>query len=64
MTTIFDARRRPINLPDTPSVDMGDMVVKTAWGLTLTQWQDDLTDEQRAYCRENVTSAPYFQETR
>ncbi|WNM72275.1 hypothetical protein SEA_GUSANITA_56 [Arthrobacter phage Gusanita] len=62
MTTIFDARQRPINLPDTP-LDKGDMLVKTAWGYDLNQW-NALTPEKRAYCRENVTSAPYFEAVR
>ena len=38
-----------------------DMAVKHAWGLTLTQW-DELSDDQRRYCRWNVTQAPNFQE--
>jgi hypothetical protein len=36
-----------------------DMVVKTAWGFTLTQW-DRLSPQQQAYCRERVTQAPNF----
>lgn len=34
----------------------GDMAVKHAWGLTLTQWQA-MTDAERRYCRENVAQA-------
>lgn len=33
-----------------------DLIVKTAWGLTLTQWQN-LTDDQRRYYRDNVAHA-------
>jgi hypothetical protein len=40
-----------------------DMVVKTAWGLSLTQW-DRLSPQQQAYCRENVTTAPNFEAIR
>jgi hypothetical protein len=37
-----------------------DMVVKTAWGYTLPQWER-LSPKQQAYCRENVTTAPNFE---
>jgi hypothetical protein len=37
-----------------------DMQIKTAWGLTLTQWER-ATDKDRAYWREYVTNAPHFQ---
>jgi hypothetical protein len=40
-----------------------DMVVKTAWGFTLTQW-DRLSPQQQAYCRERVTQAPNFEDIR
>ncbi|QWY84254.1 hypothetical protein QEO77_gp49 [Arthrobacter phage Zaheer] len=59
MSPIFAASGKPIPLPDTSPSDMGDMLVKTAWGYDLNQW-NGFTDQQRAYCRENVTSAPYF----
>lgn len=38
-----------------------DMAVKAAWGLTLTQW-DRAPEKDRRYWRENLTTAPYFQE--
>lgn len=38
-----------------------DMNVKAAWGLTLPQW-NRLREKERAYYREYVTIAPYFQE--
>jgi hypothetical protein len=38
-----------------------DMAVKTAWGLTLTQW-DRAPETDRRYYREHVTDAPHFQE--
>jgi hypothetical protein len=37
-----------------------DMAVKTAWGLTLTQW-NNASDRDRAYWRDMVTNAPHFQ---
>jgi hypothetical protein len=37
-----------------------DMQVKTAWGLTLDQW-NQATDRDRAYWRDRVTQAPHFQ---
>jgi hypothetical protein len=40
----------------------GDMVVKHAHGLTLTQW-NNLSDRERAVLRDTVTQAPHFQET-
>lgn len=33
-----------------------DLMVKTAWKLSLTEWQA-LTDDERRYCRENVARA-------
>jgi hypothetical protein len=33
-----------------------DLHVKTAWKLSLTEWQA-LTDAERRYCRENVAQA-------
>jgi hypothetical protein len=38
-----------------------DMAVKTAWGFTLPQW-NRLPERDRAYYRDNVTTAPNFQE--
>jgi hypothetical protein len=40
-----------------------DMAVKTAWGFTLPQW-NRLPERDRAYYRDNVTTAPNFQENR
>jgi hypothetical protein len=37
-----------------------DMEIKTAHGLTLTEW-NALTDVQRAELRDTVTDAPYFE---
>ncbi|CAH0255834.1 hypothetical protein SRABI83_03241 [Arthrobacter sp. Bi83] len=36
-----------------------DMAVKTAWGLSLTQW-DRATETQRRHWRDMVTTAPHF----
>lgn len=38
-----------------------DMAVKAAWGLDLNEW-NQLTEDQRRYCRWNVAHAPHFQE--
>jgi hypothetical protein len=38
-----------------------DMQIKTAWGLTLDQWER-ATDKERRDMRDRVTQAPYFQE--
>jgi hypothetical protein len=38
-----------------------DMAVKTAHGLTLTQW-NRLTEDQRRDLRDTVTQAEHFQE--
>lgn len=46
MTTIFDARRKPIHLPG-QSLTRADADVLNRAGLTLTEW-DALTDEERA----------------
>lgn len=40
-----------------------DMRIKTAWGMTLTQW-NRLSTTDRKYYRENLTSAPYFEDTK
>ena len=40
-----------------------DMKVKAAWGFTLTDW-NRLNPNQLSYYRENVTTAPYFEETK
>jgi hypothetical protein len=37
-----------------------DMQIKTAWGLTLQQW-NNASDRDRAYWRDMVTNAPHFQ---
>ncbi|QYC54974.1 hypothetical protein SEA_POPPER_57 [Arthrobacter phage Popper] len=62
MTTIFDARRKPISLdlPTYPRISDTDIAVKTAWGFSTTQWLG-FTDQQRVYYRENVSSAPAFE---
>lgn len=37
-----------------------DMRVKAAWGIkTLTEW-NQAPEKQRAYWRDNLTNAPYF----
>ncbi|AZS11746.1 hypothetical protein HOU96_gp48 [Arthrobacter phage Maja] len=61
-TSIFDTRGKPIRLDlptyaAAPVISDSDIAVKTAWGLSLTQWMA-LSDQQRAYYRENVSSAP------
>ena len=59
MTTIFDARRRPISLdlPAYPApLSSADIAVKTAYGLSLTDW-NALSDEERAEKRLNVATA-------
>lgn len=33
-----------------------DLIVKTAWGLSLTEWQA-MTAQERIYCREHVATA-------
>lgn len=67
-TSIFDTRGKPISLdlPTYPAappvVSDSDIAVKTAWRLSLPQWMA-LSDQQRAYYRENVSSAPAFEPT-
>lgn len=53
MTTIFDARRKPIPLPDPPMLSRADADAMYAAGLTLTQWEA-LTDGERADIRWNT----------
>lgn len=38
-----------------------DMQVKQAWGKTLDEW-NRATEKQRRHWRDNVTTAPNFQE--
>lgn len=53
-----------LGLPDEPPLpSKTDLNVKTAWGFTLDQWRD-MPESDRAYYRDNVTSAPNFQENR
>lgn len=58
MTTIFDARRKPISLdlPTYPVISDSDIAVKTAWGFALPEWAA-FTDQERAYYRDNVAHA-------
>jgi hypothetical protein len=37
-------------------MNLADVAVKTAWGLTVPQWLA-LTDSERAHLRDNVTHA-------
>jgi hypothetical protein len=48
-------KRRPAPVPE-PVMNLADVAVKTAWGLTVTQWLA-LTDQQRRDLRDNVTHA-------
>lgn len=54
-----------LNLPDElPLPSTADLTVKDAWGFTLDQWRG-MPEADRAYYRDNVSTAPYFnQETR
>jgi hypothetical protein len=47
--------RRPAPVPE-PVMNLADVAVKTAWGLTVTQWLA-LTDSERAHLRNAVTHA-------
>lgn len=47
-----------LRLPDEPPLpSKTDLAVKAAWGFTLDQWRD-MPEADRAYYRDNVTSAP------
>ena len=59
MTIVQTASCR-INLPDEPPLpSTADLAVKTSWGFTLDQWRA-MPEADRAYYRDNVTAAPYF----
>ena len=53
MTTIFDARRKPIPLPDPPRLSRADADAMYEAGLTLTEWEAK-TDAERADIRWNT----------
>ncbi|URC18090.1 hypothetical protein QEO76_gp47 [Arthrobacter phage Cole] len=53
MTTIFDARQKPIQLPDTPRISRSDADIMHYAGLSLPEWEA-LTDQERADIRWNA----------
>lgn len=44
-----------------PVISRTDAAIKTVWGLNLTEW-NNLTDDQRRYCRDNVATAQHHEE--
>lgn len=54
-------RRRPAPPQiDTPA--LMDALTMSAWGLGHLDWRD-MTDQDRAWRRDNITKAPYFPRT-
>ena len=52
-------RRRPRPAPKIDTKYLADMLTLAAWGLSRLDWAD-MTDQQRAWHRSNITKAPHF----
>ena len=46
-----------------PTVDCRERLIAAYWGYTPEAWHR-LSDARRVYCRENVTTAPRFEEAK
>lgn len=53
MTWIFDARRKPINLPDIPRISRSDADLIFRADITMAAWLG-MTDQERANIRWNT----------
>lgn len=55
LTICFGPQETPY-ADDEPRLDPADIAVKTEWGISTDEW-NALTDDGRAYYRDNVTQA-------